>query len=77
MRYYQCGNRFIIVNPNNVKIAEFILPDDGRDDEDFNTMYSIIALLAQLAGLIEMNLRGIRKCSMPKEMKVRTYPNEY
>lgn len=75
--FAQVQNRFVQVLPNGVKLAEFIVPNDGREDFDFDAVHNVCILLAERVGFLETKLSKLKSLKLPKEMRVVAEPTCY
>lgn len=73
----QLQNRFILTLPNSVKLAEFIMPTDGREDLNYDVVYNICVLLAERVGFLDIKLSKLKNFKLLKETRVLSEPNCY
>jgi len=77
MYFNQINNQFNVFLPNEYKIAEFRTPLDERQDLNFNTLDGITTLLSQRAGMLDLEMKALRKLKIPDMINIKTFENGY
>lgn len=75
--FEQYNNLIKLYMPNWVQVADVMVPPDGRKDMDFDLLDGITTLISKRQGLIEGDLKELRKLKMPTDIIIRCTNNTY
>ena len=77
MPFVQNGNCFVVCLPNCVPVIKFIVPCDGQQSLNFNTLDGITTLVAKRAGLLDIETKQLRKLKVPKDIRITHFNGNY